>query len=378
MIARLSLSTLRAIVRAVAIAGPPALSVACGGQTVGSNDDPPGADGTNGTRPGGASSSGGSYSQQNKSTMVPLQVECYAPDAGASDAGASDAASEGGATADGGTPNGGANGDAGLTCNPLSCDEQCGSTLDAGTPIWMWHLISCDLPKPGTTTGTVTCNWQSPPAGRRPSDVRVPAAVQARSEVGAYLAASAFLEEASIGAFLGLERELRAHGAPTSLTERARAAARDEARHTRVLGALARRAGATPTRARRQPRVIRDLETVAIENGVEGCVREAYGALVALWQSERASDPAIRSAMAEIAVDEARHAELALDSGAWMATLLDGGARARVEHAMRTAAQDLRAETETAPPPALVSTLGLPTSAEAGLLVDALASALLA
>lgn len=361
LMTRLSLSALRAIVRAVAIAAPPTLSLACGGQTVGSGDDSRGAAGTSGTG-AGSTSPGAAYHQQSKTTQVPLRVECYAPDAGASDV---DSATDGG--------DGGAEGDAGVTCTTPSCEEQCGATLAADTPIYMFHLVSCALPKAGSTSAMVTCEWQSPPAGRRPSDLRAPAAVEACDEVGAYLAASAFLEEASIGAFLDLERNLRAHGAPDSLVRRARGAARDEARHTRTLGALARGAGATPPRPERRVDTVREVEAIAIENAVEGCVREAYGALVALWQSERAGDPAIRSAMAEIAVEEAGHAELAVDAGTWMKTQLDEDACARVERAMHTAVRALQTELAASPPAALIVTLGVPTPAQAHLLVDALA-----
>ena len=72
------------------------------------------------------------------------------------------------------------------------------------------------------------------------------------------------------------------------------------------------RVEALPTRA---------LGVVAIENAVEGCVRETFGALIASWQAEHARDPGIKRLMRSIARDETRHAFVvptrsAIDDGA--------------------------------------------------------------
>lgn len=101
-------------------------------------------------------------------------------------------------------------------------------------------------------------------------------------------------------------------------------------------------------------------------------MREAYGALLALWQSERASDGAVRAAMSEIAADEAGHAELAFDVSARISTQLNEAARERLQQSVRAAARELRAETARSPSAELVSVLGLPTSQQAGALLDAL------
>ncbi|MBX3193158.1 MAG: hypothetical protein KF819_39605 [Labilithrix sp.] len=85
-------------------------------------------------------------------------------------------------------------------------------------------------------------------SGRRPQGF---ALSPARSErpVGAFLADSCVLEHASVAAFMQLERELRAYGAPDELLLRLRVAARDEVRHARATRALARRSSA-PARRR--------------------------------------------------------------------------------------------------------------------------------
>src|SRR5581483_682033 len=115
---------------------------------------------------------------------------------------------------------------------------------------------------------------------------------------------------------------------------RAREAARDERRHARTMTALARRRGATVPRVRATRRRSRALFDIALENAVEGCVREAYGALFAVWQSEHATDPRVRSAMRSIARDEATHAELAYDVHAWAREILQPDERTRLDRAV--------------------------------------------
>ncbi len=152
------------------------------------------------------------------------------------------------------------------------------------------------------------------------------------------IAQAAWLEAASIHAFRRLARELEAHGAPADLVRRARASARDEARHARMMARIARRRGASVPRVsvRDQP-AVRDIESIAKENAVEGCVSETFGALFATWYAERASDPEIREAMAAIAPDELRHAALGWDVAAWAEAKLDAPARVRVREARQAA-----------------------------------------
>ena len=86
---------------------------------------------------------------------------------------------------------------------------------------------------------------------------------------------------------------------------------------------------------------IRDLEAVARENAVEGCVRETYAASLACRQACAATNPAIRSAMAGIARDETRHAALAWEVDRWSQALLAPAARRRVREARREAMEGL-------------------------------------
>ncbi len=171
--------------------------------------------------------------------------------------------------------------------------------------------------------------------GRRPDGL-----IDAVSSAGAPAAAfaeMAWLEAASIGAFSRLARELGEQGAPRELVQAARRASREEARHARLVGGLARRHGAKPpaVRVRRSKR--RTLEAIATENAVEGCVGETYGALVALWQSAHSKDSEVRRAFEQIAPDEIAHAALAWEVARWVEPRLDEIARKRVEAARHAA-----------------------------------------
>lgn len=203
--------------------------------------------------------------------------------------------------------------------------------------------------------GTVRCNrdpasvervqcWYSC-GGRRPAGfveglVEDPAAHAhdgPLKSVGAFFANLAELEAVSIDAFAILADELEAHGAPASLVSDARAAADDEVRHTKIASALARREGHSVHAPQVVRQGTRSLLAIAVENAAEGCVRETFGALLAMHQAEHAGDPTIRNAMCKIAEDEARHATLAWRVAAWANEQLCADDRAAVGRAMTEA-----------------------------------------
>lgn len=189
--------------------------------------------------------------------------------------------------------------------------------------------------------------------------------------LGAYFARMAFFEAASVDAFVLLETELRAHGAPRRLLASARAAARDEVRHASLAKELADRHGgesvpvATPT-----PRAARSLVEIARENAVEGCVREAFGALVAGAQAVCA-EPALSAFFSIIHRDETRHAALAFDVDRWLMQQLSEGERDRVDEARREALATLSRELDQEPPSVLVDRAGHPIAATARALLEA-------
>ncbi len=198
--------------------------------------------------------------------------------------------------------------------------------------------------------------------GRFPAGLRV-APGAAHEQAGELLARVAYLEAASVGAFDILAAELRAHGAPESLERAARRAAADEVRHARVTGALARAYGGEPRTPHVDRAPVRHLAAIAMENAVEGCVRETFGALVAAWQAERAADPRVRDAMRGIARDETRHAALGWRVAAWAEARLSPEDRARVEEARRRAIDELESSEEQ-PTAETAGVLGLPSASE--------------
>jgi len=232
--------------------------------------------------------------------------------------------------------------DGGLTFDTFSCIDYCSG-----------GAFSCQL----ADAGVVEC-FPQVCTGRRPAGLLE--SDPARGPLlGAHFAEMARLEAASVDAFRHLRRELIAHGAPRRLVRAAERAARDEIRHTRMTSALARRHGCAALAPVVEQRPVRDIEAIAVENAVEGCVREAFGALVATWQARAASVPVIRAAMARIARDETRHASLAFEVDAWLRRRLDAPARARVEEARRQALDELATQSTDAPVE-LQAPLGLP------------------
>jgi hypothetical protein len=207
--------------------------------------------------------------------------------------------------------------------------------------------------------------------GRRPAGLPPPVPRQDRGAVGAYFAHAAYLEAASVDAFLHLEAQLSALDAPVPLRRRAVRAAEDEKRHARTTSRLARYYGAEPERPclAEAPRLT--LDQLARENMAEGCVRESFAALLALHQAERAEDPKVARAMRVIAREEARHAALSWSIHAWALERLDSAARAGVEGAAARAIARLR-ENARAPRASEVARIaGLPSAASEARLAEA-------
>jgi hypothetical protein len=219
-------------------------------------------------------------------------------------------------------------------------------------------------------TSTLLC-----PGGRRPASLLPASGAQASHLTGRYFAETAGLEAASIPAFKILAGELIAHRAPDQLIRASYRSAADEVRHARGMASLARRYGVEPTIPRLgvQPQD-RSLEEVATENAVEGCVRETYGVLVALWQARYAQDPAVAGAMGPIAADETRHAELAWEVASWAEPRLPRAARTRIDTARTDALIDLMTEAARPVPASLVSLAGLPSPEIATALLRGLAA----
>ncbi|RKG90373.1 ferritin-like domain-containing protein [Corallococcus terminator] len=208
--------------------------------------------------------------------------------------------------------------------------------------------------------------------GRRPAGLQDADACESTDALGHYFAEAAHLEAASVHAFLRLREELALHGADANLQDAARRSAVEEVMHTDVTGRIARRFGATPQRPVVASLPLRPLLDVALDNAVEGCVRETYGALVAHHQALHAQDSEVREAMVRIAEDETRHAGLSWDIDQWARPRLSDSERNTLREAQRQAVALLRAEVAVPLDAGLVTAAGLPTPEVALGLLDTL------
>jgi hypothetical protein len=240
----------------------------------------------------------------------------------------------------------------GATCTQF-CGQYWGCELPS-TFVMQVQALNPDGGVPSADGGPSTLQCPSTPAtmtvtclqmctGRLTAGYAAPGCRVARDE-GERLAAMAYLEAVSVHAFHRLERELAAHGGPPSLLRDARRARRDEVRHTAMTARLARSRGASPRlpdAAARSTEPVRPLFEVALENAVEGCVRETYGAVLGLVEAQASPDAELRRAMRSIAADECRHAELAWAVHAWALPRLSSAERERVDRAMRDAIAEI-------------------------------------
>jgi hypothetical protein len=129
------------------------------------------------------------------------------------------------------------------------------------------------------------------------------------------------MEHASIAAFARFSLQLLAVGAPPDLVRDAQAAMSDETDHTLLCFALASAyAGRSigPGRLSLTSALdAQDDRMILITTIREGCIGETLAAIEAAEAAAHAEDPAVRAVLAQIAVDEERHALLAWRYVAW-------------------------------------------------------------
>jgi hypothetical protein len=201
----------------------------------------------------------------------------------------------------------------------------------SGTPNQCCYMVQLELCAQGgrpflvdeearvapSARGVAANGWAS---GERPDLASLSATD--RDALASAWTADALLEHASVASFARLSLALLAAGAPPELIDETHRAAADEVRHARLCFALASAyagedvgPGAFPLGGAVQ--VPATLGELAVSTVREGCVGETVAAVVAAEQLARATDPAVRAALTEIAADEARHAELAWKTVAW-------------------------------------------------------------
>lgn len=245
------------------------------------------------------------------------------------------------------------------------CADVCGGRLQYNS----CSALPNDADAGDSKAQTILCYRDG--TGRRPAGL-IESASDPVASAAELLARAAFLEAASVDAFLQLATELARFAAPRKLLRRLRKAAADEVRHADTVGAAARRFGASVHAVRVNAPEGRSLLEIALENAREGCVRETYGVACALWQSQCAQDDALRSLMGSLALDELAHAQLSWDLAAWMNERLAPPERDLVLAERERAVRQLERDVQRELPQLARAPLGLPSSAEAAQLVAGL------
>lgn len=243
-----------------------------------------------------------------------------------------------------------------------TCQALCESLLYDDPTASMYDTVdvdSCTLSTSNADGATFAIDYNgSYECGRRTRGLVEP--VRRDGTAGAWLAAQATLEAASVTAFARLARALVRLDAPVWAVASARAAIADELWHAQLCAGLARVLGADVA----PPEIDGDddlsLHELARENAVEGEVGETFGALVAACQSRAAHSPVARAVFERIARDELRHAILAHRLAPWLAERLSPGECADVEARRRAAVETTCARDGDALPDRERAWLGLP------------------
>lgn len=169
-----------------------------------------------------------------------------------------------------------------------------------------------------------------------------------RARLAAYWTQIALCEHASVASFARFILQLLAVGAPADLVLGAQQALADEVDHARVCFALASLYQGTGVGPGPLPAAVghdvADLEAIVAAVIREACVGETLSALEVREAAARAEDPALARALAKIADDEQRHAELGWRFVRWALPRLSADARDRVD-ASFDAALDAAEET---------------------------------
>jgi hypothetical protein len=150
---------------------------------------------------------------------------------------------------------------------------------------------------------------------------------ETRAALTEFFTRSGLFEHASVASFARFSLELLSVGAPASLVLAAQEAMADEVRHAKMCFGLASAYAGEPVGpsalVMENVPLRRTLVEMATSTALEGCINETLSALVAAEEAARATDPAVKAALASIAEDEARHAELAWRTIAW--AMSEGG-----------------------------------------------------
>ncbi|MFO0612487.1 MAG: ferritin-like domain-containing protein [Polyangiaceae bacterium] len=212
-------------------------------------------------------------------------------------------------------------------CGPDQAGQGCCYTVVGDCPVGRPFLVEGVARRASITA---THDWLAAPLAPavEPLDART------RAALAAYWSEEALNEHASIASFSRFLLELLALGAPLELVTRAERALAEEIDHARVGFALASAYAGAPRGPTRldASRGLGALDARSIAGAIarEGCVAETIAAMQLADARDAATDPAVRSALATIAEEEAAHALLAWSALAWILDRADAAARAQI------------------------------------------------
>ena len=207
--------------------------------------------------------------------------------------------------------------------------------LNVGSDGWLLHASppprTLVLPMESISVTTSIANTATATTNRSAGvQVGAAAADEVRRAAGAYWAAAASAEHASIASFHAHSLELLSVGAPYALLRAAAEAALDETRHAALAYTLATSyysyavgpgsLDIASTRARAQSRLplprtsVSDVARAVVR---DGCVHETVAAVEAMVALRGAVNPAVVEALMAIAADESNHAKLAWATADW-------------------------------------------------------------
>lgn len=263
---------------------------------------------------------------------------------------------------------------AGTSPTAEECEELCAPIeFHTGTGGPVYCYVYGDDAGASRTVSCASCA-----VGRKPHDLLdEPCDVRDETPVARALAEMARIEAASVHAFRRLERSLGELGADEGTLARVRRAARDEIAHARRVSSLAKARGGLrrPVRVDRARRA--STYELALENAVEGCVRETLGVAYLAHQRAHAADPELRALADALYEDELDHAALSWDLVAFFDDHLDADERASLREAQRRALDEVVDEIGRVDP-RVAQALGLPPRAVVARLVEGLRGSLFA
>lgn len=204
---------------------------------------------------------------------------------------------------------------------------------DAASLRWECGFRSCVIGRPLVIEGEARAaaaaareDWKAS------ADIEIDALPEAlRARLAEHHAAVAAMEHASVASFARFSLQLLALGAPAELVAEAHRAALDEIEHARLAYGIASRFAGRALGPSILPEATAPLsaDMVQIVEALveEGCVGETLGAAEGMELERRAADRGLAGALARIAEDEERHAQLAWRALKWLLEV--GGEEAR-------------------------------------------------